>query len=128
MTVEMEKPFVWPEIPDLAPWGKTERKKEENDAVASAGVQGENQQRASARKLREQVQNLFKREEVLTNEAIVRKKAAGVALTAEEQKQEDERLKREAELRSMTSLQLWEEKRTGKVITSDERSRFTIKV
>jgi large subunit ribosomal protein L23 len=127
MTVEMEQPFVWPEIPDLAPWGKAERKKEEDDAVAMSGAYDANEQRKTARKLREQVESLFKKKGVSTDEAIERKKAHGVPLGAEEQKQEEKRLKREAELRAMSRLQLWEDKRTSKVVQSDDRSKFTIK-
>lgn len=127
MTVEMEQPFVWPEIPDLQPWGKEERRKEENDAVAASGIQDTNQQRQAARRLREQVERLFKKEEVLTDEAIERKKKENVPLQAEELKKEEQRLKREKELQDMSRLQLWEDKRTQKVVQSDDRSKFTIK-
>ena len=127
MTVEMEQPFVWPEIPDLTPWGKEERKKETDDAVAASGQKDGNEQRAAARKLREQVEKLFKREEPLTDKLIERKKAANVPLSKEEQKEEKKRIKREAQLETMSRLKLWEEKRTGKLVESDDRSKFTIK-
>jgi|TARA_R110002003_G_scaffold128_2_gene12051 large subunit ribosomal protein L23 len=127
MTVEMEQPFVWPEIPSLEPWGKKEKEKETDDAVAASGVQDANQQRHAARKLREQVEKLFKREEHLTDVVIERKKKEGVALSTEEQKSEEKRLQRERQLKAMSRLQLWEEQRTGKVIESDDRTKFTIK-
>ena len=127
MTIEMEQPFVWPEIPDLAPWGKEERKKETEDAVTASGPKDGNEQRAAARKLREQVEKLFKREETLTDKLIERKKAANVPLSEKEQKKEKKRIQREAELVRISRLKLWEEKRTGKVVESDDRSKFTIK-
>ncbi|KAJ5020291.1 hypothetical protein J3E73DRAFT_395636 [Bipolaris maydis] len=46
MTVEMEQPFVWPEIPDLEPWGQREK-------------QNNNDKREAARKLREQAKKLL---------------------------------------------------------------------
>lgn len=127
MTVEMDQPFVWPEIPDLEPWGKKEREKEMKDAVAASGVQEPNEQRDAARNLREQVELLFKKEESLTDEIIKRKQAQGVALNEEEQKKEEKRLKREAQLQAMSRLKMWEDKRTQKVVTSDDRSKYTIK-
>ncbi|KAF2833241.1 mitochondrial ribosomal protein subunit L23 [Ophiobolus disseminans] len=127
MTVEMEQPFVWPEIPDLEPWGKEERKKETDDAVSEAGVSDANGQRVAARKLREQVEQLFKKEEALADKVIERKKAGGVELSEEEQKKDLKRIDREAQLLAMSRLQLWEEKRPEKVVQSDERSKFTIK-
>jgi large subunit ribosomal protein L23 len=127
MTVEMEQPFVWPEIPNLEPWGKKERQKETEDAVAASGAADANVQRETARKLRQQVEKLFKKEESLTVELIERKKAEGVPLGQEEQKREEKRIQREAQLKRMSALKLWEDKRTGKVVQSDDRTKFTIK-
>jgi large subunit ribosomal protein L23 len=127
MTVEMEEPFVWPEIPDLAPWGKKERQKEIEDAVSASGPQNANEQRDFARELRKQVEMLFNREEPLSDEAIARKKAAGIELTPDEQAKELKRIEKESRLQAMSRLKLWEDKRTLKVVESDERSKFTIK-
>jgi large subunit ribosomal protein L23 len=127
MTVEMEQPFVWPEIPNLEPWGKKERQKETEDAVAASGAADANVQRETSRKLRQQVEKLFKKEESLSDELIERKKAEGVPLGQEEQKREEKRIQREAQLKRMSALKLWEDKRTGKVVQSDDRTKFTIK-
>jgi large subunit ribosomal protein L23 len=127
MTVEMEQPFVWPEIPDLEAWGKTERQKEEQQAIAANSGEDAGEQRNAARELRKQVEMLFKKEEPLTDAAIERKKAAGVALTADERKRVDMMAKRESQLAAMSRLQLWEAKRTDKVVEGDDRSKYTIK-
>ncbi|KAH7095378.1 mitochondrial ribosomal protein subunit L23 [Paraphoma chrysanthemicola] len=127
MTVEMEQPFVWPEIPSLEPWGKKDKLKEEDDAVAASGAQDANSQRDAARKLRDQVEKLFKLEGDNMDVVIERKKEQGIELSAEEQKREDKRLRRERQIKAMSRLQLWEDKRTGKVVESDDRSKFTIK-
>jgi large subunit ribosomal protein L23 len=126
MTVEMEQPFVWPEIPNLEAWGKQERQKEEKEAVASNSAPDANDQRQSARELRKQVEMLLKKEEPL-DEAIQKKKAAGIVLTADESKRAETKAKREAQLAAMSRLQLWEDKRTGKVVEGDDRSKYTIK-
>jgi large subunit ribosomal protein L23 len=127
MTVEMEQPFVWPEIPDLEAWGKKEREKEQKEAVAANAAQDSNEQRDAARELRKQVEMLFKKEEPLTDNVIERKKAEGVALTKDELKRVDMMKKRESQLAAMSRLQLWEAKRTDKVVEGDDRSKYTIK-
>jgi large subunit ribosomal protein L23 len=127
MTVEMEQPFVWPEIPDLQPWGgKKEREKGVTNSLAAGGGEEAKEQRDKARNLREQVEMLFKKEEPL-NEIIKRKKAQGMTLDKEEQKKENQRLKREAEVQAMSRLKLWEDKRTQKVATTDVRGKYVIK-
>jgi large subunit ribosomal protein L23 len=130
MTVEMEQPFVWPEIPeDLTPWGKQERRKEMEDAVAVNGGSDKNQQRSAARELRQQVVKLFRKKDTTTDPVIERKKKAGIELSQSEQKKEQERIEREKVLRKMSRLELWEEKRTGKVVEVEtaDRSKYTIK-
>jgi large subunit ribosomal protein L23 len=127
MTVEMEQPFVWPEVPDLAPWGQKERQKEIEDAVSASGPQNSNEQRDAARDLRKQVEMLFKREEPSSDDAIARKKAAGIELTPDEEAKEHKRIEKEARLQAMPRLKLWEDKRTIKVVEGDERNKFTIK-
>jgi large subunit ribosomal protein L23 len=130
MTVEMEQPFVWPEIPeDLTPWGKQERHKEMEDAVAINGGSDKNQQRSAARELRQQVVKLFRKKDTTRDPVIERKKKAGIELSQSEQKKEQERIEREKVLRKMSRLELWEEKRTGKVVEVEtaDRSKYTIK-
>lgn len=124
----MEQPFVWPEIPaDLSPWGKAERQKETDDAVAATAEHDKNQQRGAATSLRKQVEMLFKREDTITDEVIERKKREGIELSKSEQEKEEKRIDREAALRKMSSIQLWEEQRTGNVVETGHRSKYTIK-
>lgn len=127
MTVEMEQPFVWPEIPDLEPWGQKERRQETQDAIRANGGLGATEAREAARKLSDQVKKLLHKEGTATDAAIANKKAQNIELSPEEQEQEAQRLKREEELSGMSRLKLWEEERTGKVVQSDEAERFTIK-
>jgi large subunit ribosomal protein L23 len=129
MTIEMEQPFVWPETPDLEPWGGSEKEKEKEteDAAKISRPREANEQRDAARKLREQVERLFKKEDNSVDDAIERKKKQRLPLGVDEQKKEDERTRRTHELRKMTRLELWEEKRTGKIVHGDERSQYTIK-
>jgi large subunit ribosomal protein L23 len=128
MTVEMEEPFVWPELPNLEPWGITERKKEEKEALSNNGVVDKKEQRDSARTLRKQVQMLFKKkEEGSVDPAIRRKKAARIPLTKEEQDQVDKMSERKKELKGLSSLELWAQKRTQKVVEGDERGKYAIK-
>lgn len=127
MTVEMEQPFVWPEIPDLEPWGQKERRKETQDSARANGALGMNEARDAARKLRDQVKMLLHKEEPLVDEAIEKKKAQGVELSPSEQQKERNRLIRERELEKMSRLKLWEDKRTEEVVQSNDTSRFTIK-
>jgi large subunit ribosomal protein L23 len=127
MTVEMEQPFVWPEVPDLTPWGKEERQREIENSLAADGVLDAKQQRNAASELRKQVEMLFKREEPFSDATIARKKKAGIQLTPEEQTREQESIQRQARLQAKSRLKLWEEKRSVKVVESDDRSKFTIK-
>lgn len=127
MTVEMEEPFVWPEVPDLEPWGQKERKKETKDAARANGAFGASEARDAARKLRDQVRMLLHKEEPLVDDAIEKKKAQGLDLSPAEQEKEEKRLAREKELEKISRLTLWEDKRTEKVVQSNDASQFTIK-
>ena len=127
MTVEMEQPFVWPEVPDLEPWGQMERKKETQDAAKANGALGADDARDAARKLRDQARMLLHRQEPLVDESIEKKKAEGVELSSAEQAKEEKRLARERELERMSRLKLWEDKRTEKVVQGDDASGYTIK-
>jgi large subunit ribosomal protein L23 len=129
MTVEMEQPFVWPEMPEsLEPWGQKERNKEIDDAT-KANMSGEsNEARDAARTLRDQVRRLLEKDVAQPDPAIERKKAELKQLTAEEVEAEELRKKQEAKLRQMSRIKLWEKERTGKTVESDKRSRYAIKV
>jgi large subunit ribosomal protein L23 len=127
MTVEMEQPFVWPEVPDLAPWSPAVRQKEFEDSETMSGASNHEMQRESARDLRKKVEMLFKREQPLSNDAIARKKEAGLELTPAEKAMEEQRLAKEARLQAMSRIKMWEAQRSVKVVESDERSKFTIK-
>jgi large subunit ribosomal protein L23 len=134
MTVEMEQPFVWPEIPeDLTPWGKQERSRELENTVAVNPGSDQNQQRNAARQLRQQVVNLFRKKDSTRDRVTERKKKAGIELSQSEQKseqkKEQERIEREKASRKTSRLDLWEKKRTGKAVEVEtaDRSKYTIK-
>lgn len=127
MTVEMEQPFVWPEVPDLEPWGQKDRQREVKDAARANGALNADDARDAANKLREQAKLLLQKEEPLLDESIEKKKAQGVELSQAEQEKEENRRMREKQLSRMSRLKLWEDKRTEKVVQSNDTDRFTIK-
>lgn len=60
MTVEMEKPFVWPEDPESwEPWGKKEKSEQMKKSMHDEGVQTPLSQINDARKLRLQAVELL---------------------------------------------------------------------
>lgn len=121
MTVEMEQPFVWPELPaDGAPWG-IGRMKSEVDSVAEAnGIVTMKQKREKAQSLREHVKALLTKKDSTMDKAIAQKRREGKELTSEE-------LQKEAELKKMSALKFWEQKRNMKIVQGDESSQYTIK-
>jgi large subunit ribosomal protein L23 len=129
MTVEMEQPFVWPEMPEsLEPWGQKERQKEVDDATKVNGASDKNEARAAARELRDQVKKLLHKDVARPDHAIERKKAQLKELTPEELEAEELREKEEAKLKQMSRIKLWERERTAKIVESDKRGRYAIKV
>jgi large subunit ribosomal protein L23 len=129
MTVEMEQPFVWPELPEsLEPWGQKERQKEVDDATSANMVGDSNQARDAARKLRDQVKKLLYKDVARPDEAIERKKAQSKELTPEELEAEELRMKEEAKLKQMSRIKLWERERTAKLVEGDKRDRYAINV
>jgi large subunit ribosomal protein L23 len=128
MTVEMEQPFVWPETPDMAPWGNSEKRQEIKDNKWANGVRDTEIKREEARALREHVKVLLSKNEPETDYAIQRKIKEGRALSPEEQEKSQLAARRKAELEKMTPLELWEEQRTQKVVQSDGDRGFAIKV
>jgi large subunit ribosomal protein L23 len=106
MTVEMEQPFVWPALPeDVKPWGIGEfAKKVKENADRSGQIETVDLKREKAKSLREQVKALLMKKDTS-------KSKSGA--------QESEKL---------STLELWEKKRTHKVVLDDEASRYVIKV
>jgi large subunit ribosomal protein L23 len=127
MTVELEEPFVWPEVPNLQPWGKEERKKEIQESVKANGATDSNDARDTARRLRDHVKRLLHKDVATKDYAIEMKRAQNIELNKEELERENARLKRERELAAMSRLQLWEHERTGKVVEGDDASKFKTK-
>ncbi|USP74510.1 uncharacterized protein yc1106_01784 [Curvularia clavata] len=123
MTVEMEQPFVWPEVPDLEPWGQKEKQNEIEDAARTNGAVDNRDKREAARKLREQVQKLLYKD--------VARSGKSQALSEEQNAQDSEaQAARESEermLKRMSRIKLWEKERTGKAVESDNRKNYAIK-
>jgi large subunit ribosomal protein L23 len=128
MTVEMEQPFVWPETPDMAPWGNSDRRQEIKDNKWANGVRDTEIKREEARALRDHVKTLLSKNEPETDYAIQRKIKEGRALSPEEQERSQLTERRKAELNKMTPLELWEQQRTQKVVQSGRGGGFAIKV
>ena len=106
MTVEMEQPFVWPALPeDVKPWGIGDYKKEvQQNVVRSGQVDSVEIKREKAKSLREQVK------------ALLMKKNTSKAKSGVD------------ESKKLSALELWEKKRTDKVVEGDEASSYVIKV
>jgi large subunit ribosomal protein L23 len=128
MTVELEQPFVWPEVPDLEPWGKKQKENEVRDAVKANGAADSSDAREAAKTLRQQVQKLLQKNVSKPDREIQMKKAMLTELTPEEKEADQLRRKEEANLRRMSRLNLWAKKRTDKVVESDKPRRYAIKV
>jgi large subunit ribosomal protein L23 len=128
MTVELEQPFVWPEVPDLEPWGKKQKEKEVLDAAKVNGAIDSSDARDAAKTLRQQVQKLLQKNVSKPDREIQMKKAMKTELTPEEKEADQLRRKEEANLRRMSRLNLWAKKRTEKVVESDKPRRYAIKV
>jgi large subunit ribosomal protein L23 len=128
MTVELEQPFVWPEVPDLEPWGKKQKENEVRDAVKANGAADSSDAREAAKTLRQQVQKLLQKNVSKPDREIQMKKAMLTELTPEEKEADQLRRKEEANLRRMSRLNLWAKKRTEKVVESDKPRRYAIKV
>ncbi|KAE8842781.1 hypothetical protein HRS9139_02078 [Pyrenophora teres f. teres] len=127
MTVELEKPFVWPETPDLKPWGQEDRQKELKEAEISNGAGGPSEARKAASTLREQVKKLLNKDMVQSDPTITKKLAERSPLTIQEQEQEAFRKKKMEDLERMTRVEVWEKQRSRKVVEGDDRSKYVIK-
>lgn len=128
MTVEMEQPFVWPELPeDKKAWGIGEQKSQIEEAAIINGIVTPKERREKAKSLREQVKTLLMKKEPLMPRSIAQKRREGKALTPEEVEQEAEALRKKAENKKMSAAQFWEQRRTIKVVQSDDSSQFSIK-
>ena len=127
MTVELEKPFVWPETPDLAPWGQEDRQKEIKEAVAANGAGGASEARKAAKTLREQVNRLLNKHVSRPDPEAKTKLAAKSPLALEEQEEEALRKQKEEEIKRMTRVEAWEKQRTEKLVEGDDSSKYAIK-
>jgi large subunit ribosomal protein L23 len=128
MTVEMEQPFVWPALPtDMTPWGIGNKKKEIKSAAEANDIVTPEQRRENAKTLRERVKRLLESQKSVTSGQKSQKRAADKVLTAEETEKEDAALQTGLE-EKMSALRFWEQQRSQKMVTSDESSRFAIKV
>lgn len=123
MTVEMEQPFVWPKTPDLAPWGKEERKQEMKDSVAGNSQPSKREQRTSARTLQEEVKKLFR-----GGKKIQQNETAGSDSTNQAHEKKVEAETDREKLQRLTTLELWEKQRTQRVVRSEVRDQYAIKV
>ncbi|KAI8936506.1 hypothetical protein NX059_006911 [Plenodomus lindquistii] len=110
MTVEMEDPFVWPETPDLAPWGQKERREEVEESVRSNTVGMQGVERERARRLREYVKGLLG--------------GRGQGGKSAGDDFEGRGLRKGV---GRGALEAWEVGRQEKVTRSDERERFVVK-
>jgi large subunit ribosomal protein L23 len=118
MTVEMEQPFVWPETPNLQPWGgkKEPTKKTISQTLAAGAGENAKDQRTQAKNLRKQVELLFKKE-------IPREEPRPDGSKRSEQSW----IRAQKEAKKKSVLQLWEQKRTQKIATLDHRGKYVIK-
>lgn len=127
MTVELEQPFVWPETPNLEPWGQQDRQKELKDAVVANGAADANEARKAARTLREQVKKLLNKDVLRPGPETLTNKAKSSSLALEAQEEEALRKQEEEEFKRMSRVEVWEKQRTGKVVEGDDRSKYAIK-
>ncbi|KAF3000324.1 hypothetical protein E8E13_009285 [Curvularia kusanoi] len=110
MTVEMEQPFVWPELPeDTEPWGVGKVKSELDQVIGANDIVTMEQKRQKAKSLREQVKALLTKKDT-------RKPEDGVQEAQGEQSG-----------KNVSALEFWEQKRTDKVVQGDESRRYAIK-
>ncbi|KAF1924471.1 mitochondrial ribosomal protein subunit L23 [Didymella exigua CBS 183.55] len=128
MTVEMEQPFVWPELPaDKKAWGIGEQKSQMGEVAMMNGIVTPEERREKAKSLREQVKTLLMKKEPPMPRSIVQKRLEGKPLTPEELQKEEEALRQKADNEKMSATQFWEQRRTMKVVQSDDASDFSIK-
>ncbi|KAF3040940.1 hypothetical protein E8E12_007899 [Didymella heteroderae] len=128
MTVEMEQPFVWPELPaDKKAWGIGEQKTQIGEAATMNGIITPEERRQKAKSLREQVKTLLMKKEPLMPRSIAQKRREGKDLTPEELEKEEEANRKKAENERMSAAEFWEQRRSMKVVQSDDASQFSIK-
>lgn len=124
----MEQPFVWPELPaDKKAWGIGEFKSQVGDAATMNGIVTPEQRREKAKSLREQVKTLLMKKEPLMPRSIAQKRKEGKALTPEELEKEEAANRKKAENEKMSAAEFWEQRRSMKVVQSDDVSQFSIK-
>lgn len=128
MTVEMEQPFVWPDLPaDRKAWGIGEHNSQVQEAALMNGIVTPEERREKAKSLREQVKTLLMKKEPLMPTSIAQKRREGKNLTPEELQKEEEASRKKAENKAMSAAEFWEQRRTMKVVQGDDANRFSIK-
>lgn len=101
MTIEMDKPFVWPKEPeDWQPWGKKEKKQSQNDAVEATAGKGNEARLKEVASLRSQARALLDRRSVMDTEREGKRK----------------------EKKAPTGIEAWEKMRSEKVIMANEEN------
>ncbi|KAF2869853.1 mitochondrial ribosomal protein subunit L23 [Massariosphaeria phaeospora] len=118
MTVEMEKPFVWPADPeDWEPWGKKEFEQQRQDALKMGGVKERaEEQRAAMLKLKEQAKAVLEGRPAVKDEPKETEDADEKAATKSKPG------------KRRTLLEEWEANRTIKVVESDDQSQYRVRV
>ncbi|KAJ4296552.1 mitochondrial 54S ribosomal protein YmL41 [Kalmusia sp. IMI 367209] len=111
MTVEMDKPFVWPEEPtDWEPWGRSERENSIKEMRSQNGVQDREDMRNLAGHLRQQASKVLGRMqegvvETEENETKAPKGEADMQNAAKKSKQKQKMSKKNL-------VHMWEEQRS----------------
>lgn len=107
MTVEMDKPFVWPADPESwEPWGKEEKAEQVRDMSRLGGVETLDDRREEARHLRKQVREML----------------VGKGKKAEAANAEGKELGETKPGIKKSLLELWEEKRTPQMLGRERES------
>ncbi|KAF1965510.1 hypothetical protein BU23DRAFT_545830 [Bimuria novae-zelandiae CBS 107.79] len=126
MTVELERPFVWPEDPsDWTPWGNEEKRQNTRQSLQAQGVRDAENQREEARELRRQAVRVLQGkgprevggEKVKEKEAeMAREEAERIAEMAVKENEDEET---EAKRLEEAALKEWEAKRTPQIFGNE---------
>lgn len=125
MTVEMEKPFVWPENPESwEPWGRKEKKDSVASSLAHQGVKSVYDRRNDAKTLRQQALNLLKKKGSVqkTKETKRDVESEGIKKVVGHQKSfMDKRAAQTAKPKKLDEniLRRWEEQRTPQILSQE---------
>lgn len=114
MTVEMEKPFVWPEDPkSWKPWGREEKEAQVKEAINKSGAYTMESKRNEIAHMRDHAKKILQGvvlQKAKIEESTEEKSEAAIK---EEEKAEQEELERWAK---MSLLEKWEAKRSPQML------------